>query len=291
MSANSIRKYINPYKLFVGSFIPNWLLKRSEVSQGAKLCYARLAQYAGQDGECFPSQPTLAAEIGAGERQVRRYISELEEQGLIETIHAGLNKPNRYRFLWHLWMEMKDEKEVKKEPSGKSEKRKDQPDRTHTSVPERTEPSHQERSPASAKENQIRDSFKTTTRGVVVDEGQITRIKEALAPIYLEIPDTVIADLIEKKGIEHVLSTARQTAHQLEHKSEPPKNPTGHFINLTLRGMNRPLGYKSPEEKAQEEKAILMKAAFRRKKSIQDWKERIPRKQLREFVEQLTRER
>lgn len=28
---------INPYKMFVGSFIPNWLLKQREISQGGKL--------------------------------------------------------------------------------------------------------------------------------------------------------------------------------------------------------------------------------------------------------------
>jgi hypothetical protein len=45
---------INPFRLFVGSMIPNWLQCRPEVSQGAKLAYARLAQYAGKDGGCLP---------------------------------------------------------------------------------------------------------------------------------------------------------------------------------------------------------------------------------------------
>jgi hypothetical protein len=60
-------RLINPYKLFVGSFIPNWLLKREEISQGAKLCYARLCQYAGEDGECYPSQKKLAEALGIPE--------------------------------------------------------------------------------------------------------------------------------------------------------------------------------------------------------------------------------
>jgi len=135
-------RYINPYNLFVGSFIPNWLLKRVEVSQGAKLCYARLSQFAGKDGDCFPSQPTLAVEIGAGERQIRRYISELEELKLIESVQVGLNQPNRYRFLWHRWME-EDKSDRKKEPSGKEGKGKDRSDRTYMSIPDRTDSSSQ----------------------------------------------------------------------------------------------------------------------------------------------------
>jgi hypothetical protein len=280
-----MKKYINPYNLFVGSFIPNWLQRRSEVSPGAKLCYARLCQYAGQNGECFPSQATLASEIGAGERQIRRYITELEEQQLIDTVQVGLNQPNHYRFLWHPWME--EEKELRKDPSGKRGKVKDRADRTHMTTPDRTDPSRQDRSPTSAKENQLRDSSKTTTEDVVVNEDRISKVRNALAPIYVGIPETVIADLIEKKGLEHVLSIAEQTAYQFNHKSREPDNPTGHFVTLTMRGMNRPQGYLSREEKAQDEKNKLMRAARRRKKTMLDWKERVSREQLREFINQL----
>jgi hypothetical protein len=280
----NIKKYINPYNLFVGSFIPNWLLRRSEVSPGAKLCYARLAQFAGKDGDCFPSQATLAIEIGAGERQIRRYITELEEQQLIDTVQVGLNQPNHYRFLWHPWME--EEKELRKGPSGKSGKGKDSADRTHMTTPDRTDPSRQERSPTSAKENHLIDS-KTTTEDVVVDEDEISKVKKALSPIYMGMPETVIADLIERKGLEHVLSIAEQTAYQYNHKSREPENPTGHFVALTMKGMNRPQGYLSREEKAQDEKNKLMRTARRRKKTMLDWKERVSREQLREFIEQL----
>jgi DNA-binding Lrp family transcriptional regulator len=282
MSAG-IRKYINPYNLFVGSFIPNWLLRRNEISPGGKLCYARLAQFAGKDGECFPSQATLAAEIGAGERQVRRYISELEKQGLIDTIQVGLNHQNRYRFLWHRWMEEGGVKKL----SGKKGKGRDRSDRTYKSIPERTDSSLQEWSDKSIEENQLRDSLKTTTGSVVVDNEKIDKVKKALAPVYLGMPDTVIADLIKKKGVEHILSIADQTAYQFKHKSKAPENPTGHFIALTLKGMNTPEGYQSPQEIARAEKAALMEAALRRKKNMRDQKERISREQLREFIELL----
>src|SRR5688572_3926181 len=61
----------NPYRMWVGSFIPNWLM-RQKISPGAKLAYARLAQYAGKDGQCYPSQKDLADELGVGERMARQ---------------------------------------------------------------------------------------------------------------------------------------------------------------------------------------------------------------------------
>jgi len=97
-------KYYNPYKLFVGAFIPNWLLQRSEISGGAKLCFARLAQYAGQDGVAYPLQRTLAKELGVGERQVRRYLEELQGFKLIKVKKQNLDKPNLYFFCTNSWM-------------------------------------------------------------------------------------------------------------------------------------------------------------------------------------------
>ena len=112
----------NPYKQFTGSFIPSWLLERAEISPGAKLIYARLALHAGEEGDrAFPGIVTLAQEIGlpwteakelsdgsiraADSRSVRAYLKELVEKGLIECVQRGFNKPNRYYFLRHDWME------------------------------------------------------------------------------------------------------------------------------------------------------------------------------------------
>jgi hypothetical protein len=50
--------------MFIGSFIPNWILKLDELSACDKIVYARLSQYAGKDGECFPKQETIAEECG-----------------------------------------------------------------------------------------------------------------------------------------------------------------------------------------------------------------------------------
>lgn len=95
---------INPYRLFVGSFIPNWLLRQTELGMGAKVTYARLAQYAGENGVAFPKLETLAEELGSSVRQTQRYIAELEEHDLIEVEQPGMGQANRYYFLSHAWM-------------------------------------------------------------------------------------------------------------------------------------------------------------------------------------------
>src|ERR1039458_10040016 len=100
-----VKRRINPHRKFVCSLLSNWLLCRKEVSHGAKLTYARLCQFAGQNGDCFPSQQTIAREIGAAARSVRDYLSELEAYGLIERERRGLRRTSVYHFLHHHWID------------------------------------------------------------------------------------------------------------------------------------------------------------------------------------------
>jgi hypothetical protein len=94
-----------PFKLFVGSFVPNALMKYPHLSPSAKLLWARLAQYAGENGHCYPSQMTLAEELGITDRHVRTLIKELEAGGFIEAERTPKDKlmgrNARYFFLWH----------------------------------------------------------------------------------------------------------------------------------------------------------------------------------------------
>jgi AraC-like DNA-binding protein len=106
----------NPYRMFVGAFLPNWLLQREEVSMGAKVVYARLAQFAGEKGKAFPKVETIAREVGLSERQVQRYLAELEEHSLIgRRNRAAEMKPSDYFFLAHAWflnsLEVEDEQD------------------------------------------------------------------------------------------------------------------------------------------------------------------------------------
>lgn len=103
----------NPYRLFHGVFIPNSLLKYKGISHGAKLCYGRLSQYAGENGYAYPSYKTLANELGMSKRTAIRYCIELEQEGLIEIV-LRKNKKNNFtsnifRFLWHKLFEMEIE--------------------------------------------------------------------------------------------------------------------------------------------------------------------------------------
>ena len=85
--------------MFVGSFIPNWILKSKDLTSSDKLVYARLSQYAGKDGECFPKQETIAEECGMSERTVGISIKNLIEHKFIEIEKRGQGKPIIYYFL------------------------------------------------------------------------------------------------------------------------------------------------------------------------------------------------
>lgn len=96
----------NPYRMFVGSFIPNCLMEYPDLSSSAKLVWARLAQYMGKNAEAWPQQETIAKEVGMTVDTVHRNLAELSKLGFIKIIRPkGTERlrhlPNRYRFLWH----------------------------------------------------------------------------------------------------------------------------------------------------------------------------------------------
>ena len=94
----------NPYRMFTGLFIPEALVQSDRISAGAKLVWGRLARYAGENGHCHPSVKTLGNEVGIGERQAQKYISELEKALLIRRVERYINRAqisNGFEFLWH----------------------------------------------------------------------------------------------------------------------------------------------------------------------------------------------
>jgi len=101
-------KSIDP-KDFAGPMVPKWLLQRPEISSGAKLVYAFLADRT--SGPDFPEyevaigldQKRIASGIGASERSVRNWLEELKKFDLVRYEVAGWGKPNLYFFLKHLW--------------------------------------------------------------------------------------------------------------------------------------------------------------------------------------------
>lgn len=83
---------------FTGGFVqvPSAILRSRKLEPGEKTLYALLLDYAWGKGEAFPSQGTLADDIGRGERHVRSWLHHLEQLDLIRIQRRGLNKPNVY---------------------------------------------------------------------------------------------------------------------------------------------------------------------------------------------------
>ncbi len=76
--------------------IPNSILRRPDISPGAKLTYMVLLSYAWQEGSCFPGQERMAEDAGVTDRSIRTYLKELEAKGLLFIKRRGLGKTNLY---------------------------------------------------------------------------------------------------------------------------------------------------------------------------------------------------
>jgi DNA-binding transcriptional ArsR family regulator len=103
LTPGAIGERFRPYRQFLGSIVPEWLERRTELSAIDKLIYGRLARYAGKDGRCFPRIKTLADSLGVSASAVRKHLAVLRGLGLIEASSLGLGMQNEYHFLIHEW--------------------------------------------------------------------------------------------------------------------------------------------------------------------------------------------
>ena len=107
----------NPYKIFVGIFIPNCIAETNKLSQSAKLCFGKLSQFSGRNGKCFPKQETLAKGIGVKSiKQIHRCLNELEKAQLIRREKPTgkdklMHKPDAYVFIWNNALFMDEEED------------------------------------------------------------------------------------------------------------------------------------------------------------------------------------
>ena len=97
---------INPRQRLVGAFIPNAIMEYRYLSQSAKMMWARMAQYAGKDGRCFPSIERLGHDIGLSRSAARKAMAELQKKGFILAKHATgkarlMHMTSEYFFLDH----------------------------------------------------------------------------------------------------------------------------------------------------------------------------------------------
>jgi len=93
-----------PVKNQTFASVPNWIMKRTEISGDAKILYGRLFQYKGKGNFIFPKRETLAEEIGVHVRAVDRFLRELTKHNLIAIKQVGCNRSNQYTILPHIWM-------------------------------------------------------------------------------------------------------------------------------------------------------------------------------------------
>ena len=100
---------------------PNWLLRRPEISLGAKLTYCQLAWFCWKKGESYPKVQTLMKRMGSGSRAIFEWIRELVAHGLIERT-SRKDTSNRYTFLPHTWMEMCDDVTLRKRDTNHPQK-------------------------------------------------------------------------------------------------------------------------------------------------------------------------
>lgn len=77
-----------------------WVWRNSRASGGALLILLALADHANQDGEAWPSVPTMAKLVRLTERQVRKHIRKLLDLGEITGAGFGSKGVKRYRFSW-----------------------------------------------------------------------------------------------------------------------------------------------------------------------------------------------
>jgi biotin operon repressor len=76
--------------------LPNFILRDSTLSIGAKTTYALFLSYAWHNALCFPGQEKLAKDIGMSIGSVNAFIKELEACGLIEIERRGQGRTNLY---------------------------------------------------------------------------------------------------------------------------------------------------------------------------------------------------
>ncbi|MEG1142214.1 MAG: helix-turn-helix domain-containing protein [Clostridia bacterium] len=78
--------------------IENRLLKDTSLSCKARMLAIIISSYCHEGNECYPSQQTLANDMGMSVRSIQRYLTELKEAGIVRVIRRG-HTSNIYKFL------------------------------------------------------------------------------------------------------------------------------------------------------------------------------------------------
>jgi hypothetical protein len=93
---NIILKGFDPVTAYGFTQIPNYLLRASDLSNNAKVVYAKLLSYAWDNDRCFPGQDRMAQDIGTSQPTIARAIQELQAKDWLEVERRGQGKTNVY---------------------------------------------------------------------------------------------------------------------------------------------------------------------------------------------------
>jgi hypothetical protein len=94
--------------------IPNLLLKSPQLSNNAKVVYAKLLSYAWENSLCFPGQERMAEEIGTSQPTIARSLLELQKEGWLDIERRGQGKTNVYTLKYKVDQGKKVDKAVNK---------------------------------------------------------------------------------------------------------------------------------------------------------------------------------
>ena len=234
----------NPWRIFVGCIVPNVITRRTDLSPTAKLIFGKLCQFAGENGQAYPSYGTLAKEVGVERRQAMRGVKELVDFGLIRpegrVKENGAYTSNIYVFLWHRIFFSDDSTcpDVKNDTRG---------DVTKDTTP-RCHPRHQVVSDMTPKENHTRESNseETTTK-------QIRLLLSGTS--FSGISDHELFVLIKCHGSERVTLTADIAAETWRRDRKEIRNPCG-YLHALCESHSVPEWYEPPDVRVAKSEVI-----------------------------------
>ena len=227
----------NPWRLFVGCVIPNAILRCTELSSTAKLVFGKLCQFAGENGQAYPSYKTLGREVGVKQRQAMRAVQELMDFGLIHPINQnrpdGGSSSNVYEFLWHdIFIEGTFSHPGVKHDTGGS---------VINVTPSGCHNRHHRVSDLTPKENHRRDKKK--------EEKTNEQIRSLLSCTpFSEISDRGLNILIKRHGSERTTRVADIAAETWRRDRKEISNPIG-YLQTLCESHVVPEWYELPEER------------------------------------------
>jgi hypothetical protein len=92
-----------------GPILPDFILEK-KITFGAKIMYALLCDYASSDDYCWPSHPTLAGRLSCSVTSVKKYLSELVNEKLIDIRKGQYHYSNEYYLLRPASLNVKETK-------------------------------------------------------------------------------------------------------------------------------------------------------------------------------------